>query len=612
MIKSLDIQIIQQLPTALAVLNKNKELIYASDLWFQEFGLDKKAAENIDIFTLLAIEDPRWDAVLDSCLQGASLPFSTSLEHNPNKWYQFTNSPYTDADNNIKGVLIQAQDITTSKHYSEKLRESNIVINDLLQNSKIGRWKYLPKENKLTWDLKTREIYGVEKNYQPKLIKSLSFIDSPSKRSEIQNLFNKSLKKNMQWEVKTTIANAKENQKQVLLKAKSIGNAAGIHTILGSIQLLNEREIENKSQEAPLHANPILKSILDNIPYNIFVKDRNHKRIMVNNNELAFLGLEKEADALGKNDLELYPNHLALKNIDEDNHIFLHQEDKHQVEYTLKSSNEKNNSFSYSKIPLSNPAQKCNFILGIGRAINDQKEREKTLKKTITTVGKQEKKLREFTDILSHNLRSHAANFSMLLELIVPNGYNNNNQQLYQMLKKSSDTMLETIEHLNEMVTIKPIPKEKRSLQNAHKICNSVIKNLIKKDPKTKAYIQNLIPKDAFVLANKPYVSSILHHLICNSLRYKHPDRSPEITISFSKTKKYSVVEIADNGLGIDLLRNKHKLFGMYKVFHNHPEAKGFGLFMTKAKIDALNGKITVESKIDKGTTFKVFFNEKD
>ncbi|MGY8915134.1 MAG: ATP-binding protein, partial [Flavobacteriales bacterium] len=61
-----------------------------------------------------------------------------------------------------------------------------------------------------------------------------------------------------------------------------------------------------------------------------------------------------------------------------------------------------------------------------------------------------------------------------------------------------------------------------------------------------------------------------------------------------------------DNGLGIDLKKHGKKIFGMYKTFHKHKEAKGIGLFITKNQVEAMNGKISVESQVDEGTTFKV------
>jgi signal transduction histidine kinase len=54
--------------------------------------------------------------------------------------------------------------------------------------------------------------------------------------------------------------------------------------------------------------------------------------------------------------------------------------------------------------------------------------------------------------------------------------------------------------------------------------------------------------------------------------------------------------------------KNGNKLFGMYKTFNNNPDARGIGLFITKNQIDAMGGKVEVESELGKGTTFKIYF----
>jgi len=46
----------------------------------------------------------------------------------------------------------------------------------------------------------------------------------------------------------------------------------------------------------------------------------------------------------------------------------------------------------------------------------------------------------------------------------------------------------------------------------------------------------------------------------------------------------------------------------MYKTFHKHKNANGIGLYITKNQIESMNGIITVESKVDEGTTFKITF----
>ena len=69
------------------------------------------------------------------------------------------------------------------------------------------------------------------------------------------------------------------------------------------------------------------------------------------------------------------------------------------------------------------------------------------------------------------------------------------------------------------------------------------------------------------------------------------------------------MLEFRDNGLGIDLEQHGHKLFGLNKVFHRHPDAKGVGLFLTKSQIESMGGTINASSKVDVGTTFTINFN---
>ena len=46
----------------------------------------------------------------------------------------------------------------------------------------------------------------------------------------------------------------------------------------------------------------------------------------------------------------------------------------------------------------------------------------------------------------------------------------------------------------------------------------------------------------------------------------------------------------------------------MYKTFHNKKDSRGIGLFITKNQIEAMGGKVEVESEVNKGTIFKIQF----
>ena len=102
------------------------------------------------------------------------------------------------------------------------------------------------------------------------------------------------------------------------------------------------------------------------------------------------------------------------------------------------------------------------------------------------------------------------------------------------------------------------------------------------------------------------YMKSILHNLVSNALKYSSPERKPIIKIASKKKEDKLIISVSDNGLGIDLNKNKDNLFKIRKVFHNNPSSKGFGLFITKSQIVALGGTIWVESTPNVGSTFFV------
>ncbi len=117
------------------------------------------------------------------------------------------------------------------------------------------------------------------------------------------------------------------------------------------------------------------------------------------------------------------------------------------------------------------------------------------------------------------------------------------------------------------------------------------------------------------LLSNTSIFIFIYLKLYCQylSIKYKFPGRKPIIKISTKNDDDSIILTINDNGLGIDLVRHKSNLFKIRKVFHDHPDAKGFGLYISKKQIDALGGRIWIESTPNIGSTFFIeFINQKN
>ena len=108
------------------------------------------------------------------------------------------------------------------------------------------------------------------------------------------------------------------------------------------------------------------------------------------------------------------------------------------------------------------------------------------------------------------------------------------------------------------------------------------------------------------------YLLSIVKNLISNAIKYRAPDREPEIKISSETIDQYTLLTIADNGLGINLKRHQDKLFKMFKRFHSHVTGSGIGLYIVNRLVEKQGGYIHVKSEVDKGTVFFVYFKNEE
>ena len=244
---------------------------------------------------------------------------------------------------------------------------------------------------------------------------------------------------------------------------------------------------------------------------------------------------------------------------------------------------------------------------GIMIDITIMKESEKDLNDSLQLVTEQNKRLLNFSYIVSHNLRSHTSNIESIISLIESAESEKERKEMMLLLKSVSDSLDETMKHLNEVVNIntnvnlliKPLNLSKYISKAKDVLCEQVQLHEV-------SFIEN-VPDDAMINYNSSYLESILYNLISNAIRYRHPLRKPIISINLYKEKDKDVIEISDNGIGIDLVRNSDKIFGMYKTFSNNADAKGIGLFITKNQVDAMGGSITLESIPNVGSKFKIY-----
>lgn len=258
---------------------------------------------------------------------------------------------------------------------------------------------------------------------------------------------------------------------------------------------------------------------------------------------------------------------------------------------------------------------KRELLYGTAIDITERKKTEEALvlsksnlEAASTELLEQNRQLNEFAHIISHNLRSPVGNINALISLLDEKSTLNDYKEIFERLKQSSLNMKETLNELMETLKIKRgVASEKVTLRFKDTL-KKVMEDLAGELMQCDGEITFNFSAFSEISYNKTYLESILLNLLSNAIKYRSSKRPLKVHFKTEVIDQMIVLKVSDNGLGIDMKKYGDKLFGLRKTFHEHKDAKGVGLFLTKSQVEAMGGKIWIESAVDKGTTVLIQF----
>jgi len=112
---------------------------------------------------------------------------------------------------------------------------------------------------------------------------------------------------------------------------------------------------------------------------------------------------------------------------------------------------------------------------------------------------------------------------------------------------------------------------------------------------------------DIDLVADMGRMIQIVMNLLANAINYSPTGTT--VTVNASVEKSHAVIKISDEGIGIEqkeLPRIFERFYRVDRARSRNSGGTGLGLAIVKHLVEAHNGKIIVNSKVGKGTTFKV------
>jgi PAS domain S-box-containing protein len=247
--------------------------------------------------------------------------------------------------------------------------------------------------------------------------------------------------------------------------------------------------------------------------------------------------------------------------------------------------------------------------VGIMQDITERKLFELERISVLNDLTKRNSELEQFAYIVSHNLRAPVANIIGASSVLNdPDLSAEDKEALSKGINISVMRLDDVVKDLNDILDVKKDINTNKEIVSFAALVDDIKFSLLFliNEHGIEIKCDFSVVSELFTL--RSYLYSIFHNLISNSIKYRRSDVNTLIEIKSRLVKNKLELIFTDNGIGIDLEKNGNNVFGMYKRFHANVEGKGIGLFIVKTQVEALGGIISVQSKENEGTEFKIEF----
>jgi|WetSurMetagenome_2_1015567.scaffolds.fasta_scaffold77971_1 PAS domain S-box-containing protein len=366
---------------------------------------------------------------------------------------------------------------------------------------------------------------------------------------------------------------------------------------------LTERKLAERKLK---DANDFLNTTINAMQEPFFVKDENHKWVILNDASIKMWGHSRE-DLIGKSDYDIFPKEQADVFWEKDDFVFKNGSNTNIEEIT--DSNGEVRTIVTAKVLYTDEITEKKFIVGTIHDITDLRNAELKLKEYSIELEDSNKNKDKFFSIIAHDLRNPFTSiygFSSVLSEEFDTLTKEEIREYINYIYTGTKNIYDLIENLlawsriqTGRALVQPVKLDMFSeVQDAINIFNVFSKN-------KRIKLINAVEKNVYALGDDNMVDSILQNLISNALKFTKT--SGFVKITSKVLDKFVEISISDNGIGMsrDEIDNLFQL-GKQKSKTGTSEEKGtgLGLILCKEMVTRLNGQMKVESVVNKGSTF--------
>ncbi|ASB49594.1 PAS domain-containing protein [Alkalitalea saponilacus] len=354
----------------------------------------------------------------------------------------------------------------------------------------------------------------------------------------------------------------------------------------------------------------LLRTLIDNLPALIYVKDLEARKVISNISDYRYLGFEREEDVIGKTDIDLLGKD-ALEYYEDDlkvikTGIFIIDKE----ESFIRKSGE-TVWLSTSKIPLYDKDGEITGLVGIGHDITQKQMAEQELLAAKEKAEESDQLKTAFLHNMSHEIRTPLNAISGFADMLVTTNPDNDKRVRYASIIKNSSKQLLSI--VNDILTISSIETKQEVLNNDKVNINEITEELyavFKQQVGGKDIeftVDNwFVYNESLVVLDRTKVTQILSNLLGNAFKFTN---SGFVKFGYVYRNESNELEFYVNDSGIGIAEESQRLiFERFRQanedIHHEYGGTGLGLSICKGFAELMNGNIRLESNPGEGSSF--------
>ncbi|MEM1068677.1 MAG: response regulator, partial [Planctomycetota bacterium] len=388
--------------------------------------------------------------------------------------------------------------------------------------------------------------------------------------------------------------------------------------VIGTFGISRDVTSQIQAEHELARERDLLKTIINNVPDLIYVKDRAGRFVTANAALLQLLKIDDVKALVGRTDYDFSPPELACNYVADDQIVMREGKPLLDREETHRNELGEQLWLLTTKVPLRDTEGDVCGVVGIGHDITARKQADEEILAAKEVADKANRAKSDFLANMSHEIRTPMNAIIGMTDLVLDTKLDSTQRNFLSMVQESGESLLSVI---NDILDFSKIEAGKLDMEervfDVHESLGDTMKTLGLKAHSKNIELAFRVDPDVprFVVGDLGRFRQVIVNLVGNSIKFTSEG---EVVVEVTRLNSHTddvplLVQVRDTGIGIPAEKCE-------SIFHEFEQADtsttrrfggtGLGLAISSRLVNLMGGEISVQSVVNQGSvfTFQVTF----